>query len=264
LDIVETKKGEPVRYGDTIMLMHENSQKFLKYDPKTKKLILSNHDSEYTLFMIEQKCEIMTNNDQILKAGQPIKLKLASFEEANKNLYLSLNFPMQKYNDSDDSDNEVEKDDEFMTTESKMTNKRQTQTVKSNLRLTTLFGSKPLKHNIKKYKSELKVKDVFESGHRYEESYFSEDEEEDKKILEDEILDFAQENYYNEDKKLYKVEPIVNFEEQSQMSWRFNIYSSFTTDESLISYGDHISILHYQSSGYLTVGNKIFNSFIIY
>jgi len=76
--------------------MHENSQKFLKFDNDAKKLVLSNHDSEYSLFQIDQHSEIMINDDQILKSGQPIKLKVASFEEANKNLYLSLTFPLNK------------------------------------------------------------------------------------------------------------------------------------------------------------------------
>ena len=76
--------------------MHENSQKFLRYDGEQKRLILSNHDSEYSLFQIDQHSEILINDDQILKSGQPIKIKVASFEEANKNLYLSINFPIQK------------------------------------------------------------------------------------------------------------------------------------------------------------------------
>ena len=37
------------------------------------------------------------------------------------------------------------------------------------------------------------------------------------------------------------------------MRWRFNLYSAFTLDDTVLSFGDYISILHYQSNGYLTV-----------
>ena len=86
------------------MLMHENTHKFLKYQNETKKLVLSNHDSEDTIFMIDQGGDIMQNDNQIVKSGQPIRLKVASFNNLHKNLYLSLYFPL--------SDEEIDEDKE--------------------------------------------------------------------------------------------------------------------------------------------------------
>lgn len=93
LDIVQNKFAEPVRYGDIIMLMHENTRMFVKFLPQSKKLTLSNHDSEATLFSVEPASEIMLNDNQILKTGQPIKLKIAWFTYANQNLYFGIRFP---------------------------------------------------------------------------------------------------------------------------------------------------------------------------
>ena len=93
LDIVQNKFGEPIRYGDIIMLMHENTKMFVKFVPQTKILTLSNHDSDATLFSVEPASEIMLNDDQILKTGQPIKLKIAWFTYANQNLYFGIRFP---------------------------------------------------------------------------------------------------------------------------------------------------------------------------
>ena len=93
LDIVQNKFAEPVRYGDIIMLMHENTRMFVKFIPQSKKLTLSNHDSEATLFSVEPASEIMLNDNQILKTGQPIKLKIAWFTYANQNLFFGIRFP---------------------------------------------------------------------------------------------------------------------------------------------------------------------------
>jgi len=76
--------------------MHESTHKFLKYQTETKKLVLSNHDSEDTIFMIDQGGEIMQNDNQIVKSGQPIRLKVASFNNLHKQLYLSLYFPLSE------------------------------------------------------------------------------------------------------------------------------------------------------------------------
>ncbi len=73
--------------------MHENSHKFLKYDHDLKKLLLSNHDSENTLFSVEPSREILKNDDQILKSGQPVKLKVASFSLIHQDLFLCIHFP---------------------------------------------------------------------------------------------------------------------------------------------------------------------------
>ncbi|MCQ2816008.1 MAG: hypothetical protein MJ252_01970, partial [archaeon] len=88
LDIVQNKFAEPVRYGDIIMLMHENSKMFIKFNPNNNTLSLSNHDQEATLFSVEPASEIMLNDNQILKTGQPVKFKIAWFNYANDNLYI--------------------------------------------------------------------------------------------------------------------------------------------------------------------------------
>ena len=93
LDIVQNKFGEPVRYGDIIMLMHENSHMFIQYVNSTKSLTFSNHDGDATLFSIEPATEIMLNDNQILKAGQPIRLKVAGFNYASQNLFFGLSVP---------------------------------------------------------------------------------------------------------------------------------------------------------------------------
>ena len=120
LDIVQSKFGEPIRYGDIIMLMHENTKMFVKFVPSSKTLTLSNHDSDATLFSVEPASEIMLNDDQILKTGQPIKLKIAWFTYANQNLYFGIRFPYSseladennnKKDKSNDSDFSDENDD---------------------------------------------------------------------------------------------------------------------------------------------------------
>ena len=125
LDIVQNKFAEPVRYGDIIMLMHENTRMFVKFIPQSKKLTLSNHDSEATLFSVEPASEIMLNDNQILKTGQPIKLKIAWFTYANQNLFFGIRFPYSgdenrkvteanNYNEEDEKSNKssIQVDDE--------------------------------------------------------------------------------------------------------------------------------------------------------
>ena len=104
LDIVQNKFGEPVRYGDIIMLMHENSHMFIQYVNSTKSLTFSNHDGDATLFSIEPATEIMLNDNQILKAGQPIRLKVAGFNYASQNLFFGLSVPYSTNNKQKDAD----------------------------------------------------------------------------------------------------------------------------------------------------------------
>ena len=104
LDIVQNKFGEPVRYGDIIMLMHENSHMFIQYVNSTKSLTFSNHDGDATLFSIEPATEIMLNDNQILKAGQPIRLKVAGFNYASQNLFFGLSVPYSTSNKQKDAD----------------------------------------------------------------------------------------------------------------------------------------------------------------
>ena len=141
--------------------MHENTHKFLKFDVIKKKLVLSNHDSDNTIFMIEQGGEIMQNDNQIIKSGQSIKFKLAS--QLHKNLYLSL------YH----SDNEIENN----------------------------------KEEIPKFDLKLKK---------------------------------------------YSKEPDLIIEENSNMIWRFNVYSHFTQEEKVLFFGDFVNIVHCESSGFLS------------
>jgi len=96
--------NDPVRYGDVIMLMHENSHKFLKYDHELKKFLLSNHDSENTLFIVEPSREIMKNDDQILKSGQPVKLKVASFSHVHQDLFLCIHFTNKNFGTNSSSE----------------------------------------------------------------------------------------------------------------------------------------------------------------
>ena len=123
LDIVQNKFGEPVRYGDIIMLMHDNTHMFIKYVNSTKSLTFSNHDGDATLFSVEPATEIMLNDNQILKAGQPIRLKVAGFNYANQNLYFGLSVPYSTSNklkeieassdeDNDDDNEEISKEEE--------------------------------------------------------------------------------------------------------------------------------------------------------
>ncbi len=106
LDIIQNKFGEPVKYGDIIMLMHENTKMFIKFVPSTKTLTLSNHDSEATLFSVETANEIMLNDNQILKSGQPLRLRIAWFQYANQNLYYGLRFNFE-------NENKLKQDDDF-------------------------------------------------------------------------------------------------------------------------------------------------------
>ena len=98
LDIIQNKFGEPVRYGDIIMLMHENTQMFIQYVNSTKSLTFSNHDGDGTLFSFEPATEIMLNDNKILKAGQPIRLKVAGFNYASQNLFFGLSTPYSTNN----------------------------------------------------------------------------------------------------------------------------------------------------------------------
>ena len=93
LKIVQNKFNQPIHYGDYVMLLHENTRTFIKYLPHNKKLTLSNHDSEATVFSLEPASEIMYNDNQIIKTGQPVKIKIAWFTYENQGLYFSLRFP---------------------------------------------------------------------------------------------------------------------------------------------------------------------------
>ena len=116
LDIVQNKFGDPVRYGDIIMLMHDNTHMFIQYVNSTKSLTFSNHDGDATLFSVEPATEIMLNDNQILKSGQPIRLKVAGFNYASQNLYFGLSVPYsssntQKEAEENDNYNENEEDE---------------------------------------------------------------------------------------------------------------------------------------------------------
>ena len=115
LDIVQNKFGEPVRYGDIIMLMHENSHMFIKYVNSTKSLTFSNHDGDATLFSVEPATEIMLNDDQILKSGQPIRLKVAGFNYASQNLFFGLSIPYSSSNRN--KENEILNDRKYSSSE---------------------------------------------------------------------------------------------------------------------------------------------------
>jgi hypothetical protein len=56
-------------------------------------------------------------------------------------------------------------------------------------------------------------------------------------------------------RKLTLKEPELIVEEDSNMRWRFNIYSTFTINENLLVYGDFVNILHCDSNACLTVEN---------
>ena len=118
LDIIQNKFGEPVRYGDIIMLMHEKTQMFIQYVNSTKSLTFSNHDGDATLFSFEPATEIMLNDNKILKSGQPIRLKVAGFNYANQNLFFGLSTPYsmnkreEEEEDEDKQGNEEEEENE--------------------------------------------------------------------------------------------------------------------------------------------------------
>ena len=115
LDIVQNKFGEPVRYGDIIMLMHENTHMFIQYVNSTKSLTFSNHDGDATLFIVQPATEYMLNDNQILKAGQPIRLKVAGFNYASQNLFFGLSVPYSTSNkrkEIEDNENEDNIEDE--------------------------------------------------------------------------------------------------------------------------------------------------------
>ena len=127
LDIIQNKFGEPVRYGDIFMLMHENTQMFIQYVNSTKSLTFSNHDGEATLFSFEPASEIMLNDDKILKSGQPIRLKVAGFNYASQNLFFGLSTPYSSLNKQkevaevedniEEEENEDENDQGYFTSE---------------------------------------------------------------------------------------------------------------------------------------------------
>ena len=108
LKIVQNKFSQPIHYGDYVMLMHENTRTFIKFLPHNRKLTLSNHDSDATVFSLEPASEIMYNDNQIIKTGQPVKIKIAWFTYENQGLYFSLRFPYQaKAKDDNDNNNIV-------------------------------------------------------------------------------------------------------------------------------------------------------------
>ena len=127
LDIVQNKFGEPVRYGDIIMLMHENTQQFIQYVNSTKSLTFSNHDGDATLFSFEPATEIMLNDNKILKAGQPIRLKVAGFNYASQNLFFGLSTPYTTKNnqkeigeaagEGEEEENEMEEEQGYSSEE---------------------------------------------------------------------------------------------------------------------------------------------------
>lgn len=225
LDIIHSKIGEPVKYGDVIMLMHENSNKFLKFDPIKKNLTLSNHDNELTLFQIEQYSDILINDNQCLKSGQPIRIKVASFHYANKNLYFSLHFPL-------------------------FTNK----TLYNNTNNSRISNINEINNlNLEKYNEYNNINcddNLFQTP-----VLNNEQEHEQKKSLEnsseyyDELID---NNIYDKELKKYKNNPEISLEEESNMRWRFNLHSIFTTNEKLLLFGDFVNILHCHSNSYLT------------
>ena len=112
LDIVQNKFGEPVRYGDIIMLMHDNTHMFIQYVNSTKSLTFSNHDGDATLFSVEPATEIMLNDNQILKAGQPIRLKVAGFNYVSQNLYFGLSVPYSSSNKSKETEGKENENEE--------------------------------------------------------------------------------------------------------------------------------------------------------
>ena len=112
LDIVQNKFGEPVRYGDIIMLMHENTQMFIQYVNSTKSLTFSNHDGDATLFSFEPATEIMLNDNKILKAGQPIRLKVAGFNYASQNLFFGLSTPYSTNKEKEEQEKAEEEAEE--------------------------------------------------------------------------------------------------------------------------------------------------------
>ena len=80
------------------MLMHENTHMFIQYVNSTKTLTFSNHDGDATLFIVQPATEYMLNDNQILKAGQPIRLKVAGFNYASQNLFFGLSVPYSTSN----------------------------------------------------------------------------------------------------------------------------------------------------------------------
>ena len=112
LDIVQNKFGEPVRYGDIVMLMHENTQMFIQYVNSTKSLTFSNHDGDATLFSFEPATEIMLNDNKILKSGQPIRLKVAGFNYASQNLFFGLSTPYSSSNKQKEAEENLEEEEE--------------------------------------------------------------------------------------------------------------------------------------------------------
>ena len=113
LDIIQNKFGEPVRYGDVVMLMHENTQMFIQYANSTKSLTFSNHDSDATLFSFEPASEIMLSDNKILKSGQPIRLKVAGFNYASQNLFFGLSSPYYSLNkQKEEAEENMEEEEE--------------------------------------------------------------------------------------------------------------------------------------------------------
>ena len=140
LDILNSKLGEPIKYGDTIMLMHEISHKFVKFNYETKNLTLSDHDNDYTLFQVEQHTETIINDDQCLKSGQCIKFKISSFVCTNKNLYFSMQVPYQEnnlcynsFNKLNETEVKLESNNQYNLNLNKLDNKNNNYLFKNNL-----------------------------------------------------------------------------------------------------------------------------------
>lgn len=217
LDIIQSKMGEPIRYGDIIMLMHESSNKFIKFNFINKSITLTDNDSELTLFQVEPSNEIIINDNQILKSGQGIRLKVASFQYSSNNLYISLHFPFQE--EENINENNKKNEQEVFNKSSELNN-------------------------------------VISNSLTYHES--QNERFDNKSNSESEGLIFDRINFddiYDKVNKKYIKNPELIIEEESSMKWRFNTYSTFTTYDDLLFFGDFVSILHSFSNTYLTCFN---------
>jgi hypothetical protein len=85
---------------------------FIKYVNSTKSLTFSNHDGDATLFSVEPATQIMLNDDQILKAGQPISIKVAGFNYASQNLFFGLSTPYSTKNNQKELGENPEEEEE--------------------------------------------------------------------------------------------------------------------------------------------------------
>ena len=216
LKIVQNKFNQPIHYGDYVMLLHENTRTFIKYLPHNKKLTLSNHDSEATVFSLEPASEIMYNDNQIIKTGQPIKIKVAWFTYENQGLYFSLRFTY--------------------SAKTKMSSNN-TLEDKTNLNHINNINNEQINVNNNIEDSSLKA---------LEEEY---EDEEDK--LEEQIE--SELKYFDSKQKMYLKEPELVVEENSNMKWRLTLFSPFTKNENFMIYSDMIHLYHCNLNSILTI-----------